>query len=84
VEEFLPKPHSDGPANQAHGERVTLPPPGERSKNKMATLLKTSLTQVDRPLSAKDDITLSSLLRAKAMVGRRVTIELAERAIRLL
>ena len=46
------------------------------SKNKMALLLKTSRTQVDRLLSAKDDITLSSLQRAAAMVGRRVTIEL--------
>lgn len=33
------------------------------SKNKMATLLKTSRTQVDPLLSAKDDITLSSLPR---------------------
>jgi hypothetical protein len=46
------------------------------SKNKMAMLLKTSRTQVDRLLSAKDDITLSSLQRAAAMVGRRITIEL--------
>ncbi len=46
------------------------------SKNKMAAMLKTSRTQVDRLLSAKDDITLSSLQRAAAMVGRRVTIEL--------
>jgi antitoxin HicB len=46
------------------------------SKNKMAMLLKTSRTQVDRLLSAKDDITLSSLQRAAEMVGRRVTIEL--------
>jgi len=46
------------------------------SKNKMAPLLKTSRTQVDRLLNAKDDITLSSLQRAAAMVGRRVTIEL--------
>ena len=44
------------------------------SKNKMATLLKTSRTQVDRLLSADDDITLSSLQRAAAMVGRRVII----------
>jgi hypothetical protein len=42
----------------------------------MATLLKTSRTQVDRLLSAKDDITLSSLQQAAAMVGRRVTVEL--------
>jgi antitoxin HicB len=39
-------------------------------------LLKTSRTQVDRLLNAKDDITLSSLQRAAAMVGRRVIIEL--------
>jgi antitoxin HicB len=46
------------------------------SKNKMATLLKTSRTQVDRLLDAKNDITLSSLQRAAAILGRRVTIEL--------
>jgi antitoxin HicB len=46
------------------------------SKNRMAALLKTSRTQVDRLLDAKDDITLSSLQRAAAMVGRRVLIEL--------
>ena len=46
------------------------------SKNKMAALLKTSRTQVDRLLDPKNDITLSSLQRAAAMVGRRVSIEL--------
>ena len=46
------------------------------SKNKMASLLKTSRTQVDRLLNPKSDITLSSLQRAAAMVGRRVLIEL--------
>ena len=46
------------------------------SKNKMAALLKTSRTQVDRLLDPKNDITLSSLQRAAAMVGRRVLIEL--------
>jgi antitoxin HicB len=46
------------------------------SKNKMAALLKTSRTQVDRLLNPKDDITLSSLQRAAAMVGCRVSIEL--------
>jgi antitoxin HicB len=46
------------------------------SKNRMAILLKTSRTQVDRLLNGKDDITLSSLQRAAAIVGRRVTIEL--------
>ena len=46
------------------------------SKNKMAKLLRTSRTQIDRLLSPKNDITLSSLQRAAAMVGRRVMIEL--------
>jgi predicted XRE-type DNA-binding protein len=46
------------------------------SKNKMAMLLKTSRTQVDRLLDPKNDITLSSLQRAAAMVGRRVSIKL--------
>jgi hypothetical protein len=46
------------------------------SKNKMAVLMKTSRTQVDRLLDPKNDITLSSLQRAAAMVGRRVSIEL--------
>jgi len=46
------------------------------SKNKMAMLLKTSRTQVDRLLDPKNDITLSSLQRAAAMVGRSVSIEL--------
>jgi antitoxin HicB len=46
------------------------------SKSRMATLLKTSRTQVDRLLDPKNDITLSSLQRAAMIVGRRVTIEL--------
>lgn len=46
------------------------------SKSKMAKLLKTSRSQVDRLLDPNDDITLSSLQRAAAIVGRRVNIEL--------
>lgn len=46
------------------------------SKSRMALLLKTSRTQVNRLLDSKNDITLSSLQRAAAMVGRRVSIEL--------
>ena len=46
------------------------------SKNKMATLLRTSRSQVDRLLDPKNDITLGSLQKAAAMVGRRVNIEL--------
>ena len=46
------------------------------SKSKMALLLKTSRTQVDRLLDPKDDITLGSLQRAAAIVGRRVNIDL--------
>jgi len=50
------------------------------SKARMATLLKTSRTQVDRLLDPRNDITLSSLQRAAAMVGRRVAIELVRKA----
>jgi hypothetical protein len=46
------------------------------SKARMAILLKTSRSQVDRILDPKRDITLSSLQRAAALVGRRVMIEL--------
>jgi predicted XRE-type DNA-binding protein len=46
------------------------------SRARMATLLKTSRTQVDRLLDPKRDITLSSLQRAAAMLVRRVTIAL--------
>ena len=46
------------------------------SKNRMAALLKTSRSQVDRLLDPKNDITLGSLQRAAEMVGRRVSIEL--------
>lgn len=46
------------------------------SKARMATLLKTSRTQVDRLLDPKNDITLSSLQGAATIVGRRVTIRL--------
>jgi len=46
------------------------------SKARMAALLKTSRSQVDRILDPKNDITLSSLQRAAAVIGRRVTIEL--------
>jgi hypothetical protein len=46
------------------------------SKARMAVMLKTSRTQVDRLLDPKNDITLSSLQRAAAIVGRRVTIQL--------
>jgi antitoxin HicB len=46
------------------------------SKTRMAALLKTSRTQVDRLLDPEHDVTLSSLQRAAAIVGRRVSIEL--------
>jgi antitoxin HicB len=46
------------------------------SKARMAELLKTSRSQVDRILDPKCDITLSSLQRAAALVGARVVIEL--------
>ncbi len=46
------------------------------SKSQMATMLKTSRTQINRLLDPKNDITLLSLQRAAAIVGRRVSIEL--------
>ncbi len=46
------------------------------SKVRMAALLKTSRSQVDRILDPKRDITLGSLQRAAALVGQRVVIEL--------
>jgi predicted XRE-type DNA-binding protein len=46
------------------------------SRTRMATLLKTSRTQVNRLLDPKDDITLSSLQRAASLVGRKVRVDL--------
>jgi antitoxin HicB len=46
------------------------------SKARMAVLLKTSRTQVDRLLDPRNDVTLSSLQRAAAIVGCRVTVQL--------
>ncbi len=46
------------------------------SKSRMAELLKTSRSQVDRLLDPKNDVMLSSLQRAAAMVGRRIIVEL--------
>jgi len=46
------------------------------SKARMAALLKTSRSQVDRILDPKRDITLGSLQRAAALLGQRVVIEL--------
>ncbi|MFM8331007.1 MAG: helix-turn-helix domain-containing protein [Candidatus Methylumidiphilus sp.] len=46
------------------------------SKARMAILLKTSRAQVNRLLDPENDITLSTLQRAAALVGRKVKIEL--------
>ena len=46
------------------------------SKARMAVLLKTSRSQVDRILDPKRGITLSSLQQAAALVGQRVRVEL--------
>jgi antitoxin HicB len=46
------------------------------SRRRMATLLKTSRTQVNRLLDPEDDITLSSLQRAASLVGRKVRVDL--------
>jgi antitoxin HicB len=46
------------------------------SKSQLAVLLKTSRSQVDRLLDPTRDVTLSTLQRAAALVGRKVQIEL--------
>ncbi len=46
------------------------------TKARMAVLLKTSRSQLDRLLDPRNDVTLSSLQRAAAIVGRKVRIEL--------
>ena len=46
------------------------------SKARLAVMLKTSRSQVDRLLDPTRDVTLSTLQRAGALVGRKVQIEL--------
>jgi antitoxin HicB len=46
------------------------------TKTQLATMLKTSRSQVDRLLDPTRDITLSTLQRAAALVGRKVEIRL--------
>ena len=46
------------------------------TKAGLAKMLHTSRTQVNRLLDPESDITLSSLQRAAALVGRRVRLEL--------
>lgn len=46
------------------------------SKAGLAKMLRTSRTQVNRLLDPGSDVTLSSLQRAAALVGRRVRLEL--------
>lgn len=46
------------------------------SKARMAMLLKTSRSQVDRLLDPASDVTLSTLQRAAALVGRKLQVQL--------
>ena len=47
------------------------------SKNRLAAMMHTSRTQVDRVLDPKDgNVTIETLQRAAAVVGRRVQLEL--------
>jgi len=46
------------------------------AKTKLAALLNTSRSQVDRLLDPKRDVTLSTLQRAAALIGRKLPIEL--------
>ena len=46
------------------------------SKTRMAALLQTSRSQLDRLLDPTSDVTLSTLERAAALVGRKLSITL--------
>lgn len=46
------------------------------SKTRMAVLLKTSRSQLDRLLDPSCDVTLSTLQRAAALVGRKLEVRL--------
>ena len=46
------------------------------SKARLATLMRTSRAQVDRILDAKGNVTIETLQRAAAMVGRQIRLEL--------
>ena len=46
------------------------------SKARLAVMLKTSRSQVDRLLDPTRDVTLSTLQRVASLVGRKVQIEL--------
>ena len=46
------------------------------SKTRMAALLQTSRSQLDRLLDPSSDVTLSTLERAAALVGRKLSITL--------
>lgn len=46
------------------------------TKTRLAAMLKTSRSQVDRLLDPTCDVTLSTLQRAAALVGRKIQIEL--------
>jgi antitoxin HicB len=71
-EKLEARPVKQGAASQL----ATAMKKSKLSKARMAVLLKTSRSQVDRILDPKCDITLSSLQRAAALVGKRVVIEL--------
>lgn len=47
------------------------------SKAKMAEMMHTSRTQLNRLLNPDQDVTLSTLARAAALVGRTIRVELA-------
>lgn len=46
------------------------------SKTRMAELMHTSRAQVDRVLKAKGNVTIETLQRAAALVGRKLRLEL--------
>ena len=48
------------------------------TKTRMASMMKTSRSQVDRLLDPRRDVTISSLQKAAGMVGKKIRIEIIQ------
>ena len=53
------------------------------TKTRMASLMNTSRSQLDRLLDPKRDVTISSLQKAAGIVGKRIRIEIVPDDIRV-
>ena len=72
-----PMPARPARARSTAGSRLTEAMEKQSlSKSRLAVMLKTSRSQVDRLLDPSRDVTLSTLQRAAALIGRKVHIQL--------